>query len=130
MTPRRCMFGVGLLFLVLGITPLAKVIEAQQKDWYWTHQDMKLSLSAAKNYAEIIIYNQRVDDLFIEKSLLVKRNGHFEPLEPEALTFRVNKKYEIIFYDAVFAAFFIASGVTAIICSFFSRKVSVNNRVC
>ena len=61
MTSRRCMLGVGILFLFLGVTPLAKVIEAQLKDWYWTHQDMKLSLSAAKKYAEIFIDNQNID---------------------------------------------------------------------
>lgn len=129
MTPRRCMLGVGILLLFLGVTPLAKVIEAQQKDWYWTHQDMTLPLSAVKNNAEIFIDNHRIDDVLLDKDIFIKREGRIEPLDAESITFRLNKKYEMIFYDAIFAAFFIASGVTSIICSFFVINGKVINGV-
>lgn len=119
------MIGIGILFLFLGMAPLARVLEAQHNDWYWTHQDMKLSLSESTQHIEIYIDNQRIENVLKLESLLLKNSDRLRPLNANDFKVRINKRYELTFTDAVYAAALISAGTVAIICSFFvgSRKV-------
>lgn len=119
MSRRKGMIGVGLLLLVLGTFSFFRVIEAYRENWYWTNHDMRLSLTAGRDFAEIFVMNQPLEELLINGALRMTNAGSERPLSTIDVSLRVNRLYELTLWDTVLAAFFLSSGLITVLCSFF-----------
>lgn len=114
MTLRKAIAGIGLLLLTLGLFPMAAVLQATDKDWWWTNKDMKLTLAAASSQVEVYVQDRPLAQRLGKGDL---RTAEGVTLSPDDFTFRLNKLHEMILPDALWAAVLMSSGLALLACA-------------
>lgn len=114
----KLMLGVGCLLLALGAAHLAKVIEAHSRDWYWTNQNMRLSLAEGRGNVAIFVKDTPLEEMLAKSRLCIADAGTGRTLSAGDLSLRVNKLYELTRADAIWAASLSSSGFAVLVCAF------------
>lgn len=124
---QKILLAVASVLLLLGGIFLFQVIEAQVRDWYWTHKDMKVPLASGKDTVEIYIHNRPLNVILSRGELrLTSPNGE-ETLTAESFSLRLNKFYELTRLDLVLATLLLTSGTLLVIFAFVLSRMRRGN---
>lgn len=116
MSNQKAMISFGFLLITLGIFPLSSAIESYSKDYWWTNNNMKISLDDASDIVEIFVFNKLLKNE-LSDGVIIINNGLEKQLSVGDFSVRVNRVCEMTRNETVLATFFISSGISIILCS-------------
>jgi len=121
-TARRVMLIIGLISLLASTGPLCKVYSAYKNDYYWTHINMKLPLSAGDSSFELYIKGERLQNLLKNRELRISKGGENIPISSDDFALRLNRIHEFTRWSLVSGTALLTIGLVLLIISLISLK--------
>jgi len=125
-THSRSFLILFIISFMVSAGPVSQLVSAYKNDYYWTHMQMKLPLSAGDDYFQIYIQGQRLQKI-LERGILYLKNGQeVKSLSPADFAVRLNKIHELTRWSLVSVTFFLTAGLIFLVLFLitFRRKAS------
>jgi len=107
---QRAFMILAIISFCVAAGPVARLINAYQKDVYWTHTKHPLGLDAAKGHVQVYVAGERLDEALKGGRLHMTKDGKTFPLVAKDVGLRVNRLHEFTRMDVVFSTVLLTMG--------------------